>query len=287
MVSLRIAHISFAIAIFLGALTATVEGAQARENELRPVRATLGCIEYRNWQSNLVKTNPNLRHYHWNPIYANIQGTRLVGPPAPPKQRLTTRPKKQELAARPKRDEAKRQPTAYVFRPAKERPSVYKQPSRMAPQAGTRTEIAYKHAAPHRKTGASLAYKHVSPQLSHRDANGRLIPNEQPKSAPITAAEAELRRKALMAKLEPPRVPALTAPQNKLKLAEKSVSGTLAHKDCHGQLAHKQVEGQLVAKACCANLVEPTTATYGPYTRGEGASRRVTRTNVDAQVRNY
>jgi len=293
--ALRLTQLSFAVAIFL-VLSLTGGEAQARRGELRPVRATLGCVEVRNWENNLVKVNPNLRHYHWNPIYANIQGTRLVGPPPPPKQRLTSRPKKHEVASKPKRDQVKGQPANYIFRPAKERPSVYKRPMRVAPRRNpsTSTSIAYKHVAPTlNSTNTSLGYKHVAPQLSSRDTMARVSTNNPP---PMTATQAELQRKALMAKLNP-RQEALNAQAKKLQLASKDVNGRLSTKECNGQLMTSKCEGQLmtskcegelVAKTCNATFAD-TPAVYAPYTRGEAqaTSRTQTKTRVNAQIRKF
>ncbi|MDZ4834268.1 MAG: hypothetical protein SGJ27_10875 [Candidatus Melainabacteria bacterium] len=300
--SLRVARMGFALALLLTASLSTVDKAVARDGERRPIRATLGCVEVRNWQDNLVKTNPNLAHYHWNPIYANIQGVRLVGPPPRPKQRLTSRPKKMEIGGKPAKNQVKNQQTAYIFRPAKERPSVYKKPMHMAPQRSTHTGLTYRHSAPQHRTGTSLAYTHVAPQLMSRDAQGRLTSRDAqgrltsrdasgrliPNDSAVTATELELRRKALMARLDPGRYQALLAQQKKLEMAEKYVAGTLAHKDCHGVLTRQEVEGQLVARAVSANLAEPAKV-YGPYTRNEnaGVTRKTTRTSVDAQIRNY
>jgi hypothetical protein len=308
--SLKVARLGFVLAILMTASVSMADKAIAGQGERRPIRATVGCVEYRNWQENLVKTNPNLAHYHWNPIYVNVQGVRLVGPPPPPKQLLTSRPKKQPSGGKPSKNHVKNQQTAYIFRPNKERPSIYKKPTRIAPQRSTHTAIAYKHTAPQHRTGTSLAYTHVAPQLSSRDvqgqlssrdaqgrltsrdaqgrlisrdATGRLIPND----VPVTATDMELRRKALMAKIDPARYQALVAQQKKLEMAEKYVAGTLSHKDCHGVLTHQEVEGQLVARAGTASLAEPAKV-YGAYTRGEsGITRRQTKTSVDAQLRNY
>src|SRR5262245_40541732 len=68
-------------------LTTGATGVEARSTEKRPISYTVGCVEYRNWEAALVRNNPNLRHYHWNPIYANVQAVRLVGPPPPPPMR--------------------------------------------------------------------------------------------------------------------------------------------------------------------------------------------------------
>jgi hypothetical protein len=288
--ALQYARTGLAMAIVLILSLVTGQRADAaRQGELRPVRATLGCVEVRNWENNLVKVNPNLRHYHWNPIYVNVQGTRLVGPPAPPKQCLTSRGKKQVLAGRPKKQDAKIDNKNYLFRPVQERRSVYKQPTRVAPHRSTNTQIAYKHVAPSmRHTNTSLAYKHASPQLSNRDMMGRLIPPGGQQD-PVTATDLELRRKAMMAKLSPPSQSELSAKQGRMgNMAMKSVSGTLATRDCNAQLAAKEVEGQLIAKACEAKIAAP--AAYAPYNRTaavDGNSRRITKTSVDAQVRGY
>ncbi len=289
--SLRNTRIGLALAFLVSALFVTVQDAQSRESELRPVRATIGCIEYRNWQSGLVNANPNLRHYHWNPIYANVQGVRLVGPPPPSPQRLTSRPKKQVLANKPQKNDLKRPGTTCVYKAFAPRPSVYRKPVHIAPthRVGTGTNLAYRHSAPMRNTNTSLAYRHASPQGAQRDMMGRLVP-KHPTDAPITATELDLRHRELMGRLMPPQSPGLAAKQKKLQLAEKSVSGTLSTRNVNGVLSHKEVEGQLVARAVSATLADPVAA-YSPYSRGDGMMRRQTRAMVDGRVtrgsRNY
>ena len=41
------------------------------------VRVTTGVMEINGWQSGLVKRNPNLSRWHWNPLYVYQQG--IVG----------------------------------------------------------------------------------------------------------------------------------------------------------------------------------------------------------------
>ncbi|MBX9671322.1 MAG: hypothetical protein K2X93_27285, partial [Candidatus Obscuribacterales bacterium] len=210
--SLRNARIGLALAFLFSALFVTVQDAQSRESELRPVRATVGCIEYRNWQSGLVNANPNLRHYHWNPMYANVQGVRLVGPPPPPPQRLTSRPKRQVLANKPQKNRLKRPGVTCVYKAFAPRPSVYKKPMHVAPshRSGTGTNLAYRHSAPMRNTNTSLAYRHAAPQGAKRDMMGRLVP-KQPVDMPATATDLDLRHRELMARLMPPQSPGLSA----------------------------------------------------------------------------
>lgn len=286
--ALHNAHKGMAMAIFLiSALLVPGERAEAaKQTELRPIRATVGSVEVRNWENNLVKYNPNLRHYHWNPIYANVQGTRLVGPPPRPQQRLTTRPKKETLPVKGKKQASKVDNRNYIYRPVQERRSVYKNPTKIAPQRNnTGTQLAYKHVTPTMShTSTSLGYQHAAPQLSSRDLNGRVSPGQQP----MTATDAELRRKALMAKLDPRQLELNARPAAMGNMAVKSVNGTLSHSNCSGQLASKEVEAQLVAKATEAKLVEPAVAqSYAPYNRTDSGSRRVTKTVVNAKVRAY
>jgi hypothetical protein len=271
------------------ALSGGQKAEAARQGELRPVRATVGCVEIRNWENNILKSNPNLRHYHWNPIYANVQGTRLVGPPPPPRQCLTSRGKKHEVALKSKKHTTAINSKNYLYRPVQSRPSVYKKPTQIAPQRSTGTQIAYRHVAPSlRSTNTSIGYKHVAPQLSNRDTMGRLIPPGG-QQEPTTAVEAELRRKNLMAKINPAQAELNATPNRLSNVGIKSVNAQLAQKECTAQLAVRGVEGQLIAKTAEAKLVAPVTsaATYAPYNRNtsvENYSRGITKTAVNAKV---
>jgi len=279
-----------AMAVFMIlALVGGQKAEAARQGELRPVRATVGCVEIRNWENNILKSNPNLRHYHWNPIYANVQGTRLVGPPPPPRQCLTSRGKKHEVASKSKKQQTAITNKNYLYKPFQARPSVYKKPTQIAPHRSTGTQIAYKHVAPTlRSTNTSIGYKHVAPQLSNRDTMGRLIPPGG-QHEPTTAVEAELRRKNLMAKINPAQAELNASPNRMSNLATKSVNGQLAQKECTAQLAARGVDAQLIAKNAEAKLMEPTTAaSYAPYSRiapVENYSQRITKTAVNARVR--
>lgn len=76
-------------ALLLVALSSFAASAEARAktSRKRPARVTVGSVEIRDWQSSIVDNYPNLKHYHWNPIYSNVQGIRMVSPPGPPRQK--------------------------------------------------------------------------------------------------------------------------------------------------------------------------------------------------------
>ncbi|MGH9548614.1 MAG: hypothetical protein ACRD72_25525 [Candidatus Angelobacter sp.] len=44
------------------------------------VRETIGTVETKGWEANLVRGNPNLAHWHWDPIYSNPQGMKYISP---------------------------------------------------------------------------------------------------------------------------------------------------------------------------------------------------------------
>jgi hypothetical protein len=59
-------------------------GSAARAERPIVVRETTGTVEVRGWEKGLLKGNPNMKHWHWNPIYANPQGLRRIRPGSAP-----------------------------------------------------------------------------------------------------------------------------------------------------------------------------------------------------------
>lgn len=120
-------------AILLVALLSFAAGAEARAktSRKRPARVTVGSVEIRDWQSSIVDNYPNLRHYHWNPIYSNVQGIRMVSPPGPPRQkaRQSRNPAAKNQVRKPltarNRDSHKRH---IVYKPAAGQRHFYKKP---------------------------------------------------------------------------------------------------------------------------------------------------------------
>ncbi|MEZ4542754.1 MAG: hypothetical protein R3C24_02490 [Cyanobacteriota/Melainabacteria group bacterium] len=66
------------VLLFVGA-PALARG-KARHDGSRPNRVTVGTVEIKGWQHGIVKSYPNLKNYHWNPMYANVQGMNMVRP---------------------------------------------------------------------------------------------------------------------------------------------------------------------------------------------------------------
>lgn len=232
--------------------------ALARHGESRPVRVTLGSVEQRNWENNLVKRNPNLAHYHWNPIYANVQGTQMVRP-MPKNPIRGTAPGKKRLHG----------VSHGIFKPAYQRPSVYKKPVHMAPQRTASTSSEYRHAqlptGSMNRVSTNLEYKHAQLPVARRDASGRLI--APPTSSQDTAAQ--LRNPRVAASLRPNSQSGRRATAKELSIpGNKAVSAQLAQKSTSAQLASHQVSAELMARSTEARLVSPKTLTYGRYSSG-------------------
>lgn len=61
-----------ALALIIG--TSTV--AQAQNRKVHTVRESAGRIEVTGWEHDLIRRDPNLGHWHWTPMYANLDRTR-------------------------------------------------------------------------------------------------------------------------------------------------------------------------------------------------------------------
>lgn len=248
------------------------------KGQSRPVSVTLGSVEYRNWQDNLVKGNPNLKHFHWNPIYSNVQGMKLVKPMPKNPIKGTTPPRKRERGVK-----SSKNTPSIIFKPAAKRPSFYKRPVREVVQHSQRTNEDYKHVT----------------AVTRRDINGKLI---LPEPEPNTATMAELRRQRdqldkLSGKLMPPSAPQV-AMSGKLKLptqGQKNVSGQLMTNKVEGQLVAKGLNGELVDKSLTKFQAKnnPSTLTYGNYdsvySTTFSAKNSLTKSDVNGKIshRNY
>jgi hypothetical protein len=76
-----------ALAIFV----CTASAAYAEDRPIRGLRETVGTIQINGWEQGLVNNQPNLSHWHWTPIYANVQRIRGYGDP-PPRQQPDKQP---------------------------------------------------------------------------------------------------------------------------------------------------------------------------------------------------
>lgn len=55
----------------------------AESSERPAVRVTTGVTEVKGWENSLVRRNPSLSHWHWNPIYVYRQGMNSNRPSRP------------------------------------------------------------------------------------------------------------------------------------------------------------------------------------------------------------
>lgn len=241
------------------------------KDQSRPVSVTLGSVEYRNWQDNLVKGNPNLKHFHWNPIYSNIQGMKMVKPMPKNPIKGTSPPRKRERGVKG----SKRSPSA-IFKPVAQRPSFYKRPARAVVRHNQRTSEDYKHMT----------------AVTRRDINGKLI---LPEPEPDTSTMAELRRQQLdqLSGRLMPKAPAQTALNGKLKVpapGQKNVSGQLVTNKVEGELVARSLNGELVDKSLTKfqDKNNPSTLIYGNYdsvySTGFALKNNLTRSDVNGKI---
>ncbi len=121
------------------------------------VRVTTGSVQINNWQHNLVEGNPNLGHWHWNPIYANVQGLKTV--------RANAGPDKFKHRHGP----APLHPNVTVQRITPRELSVYTRPNHIPFNTTPK---------PDTKVAAVLRAPDVSANLSHRDVSASLRNNQ-------------------------------------------------------------------------------------------------------------
>ena len=126
------------------------------------VRVTTGTVQINNWQHNLVQGTPNLGHWHWNPIYANVQGLKTV--------RANAGPDRFHHRHGPAQLHPNTTVTQVVPRPQ----SVYMRPNHI-PFNLTRppeTNVSANLRAP--SVNANLANRDVSANLRNNQVNGVL-----------------------------------------------------------------------------------------------------------------
>ncbi|HEY9679752.1 MAG TPA: hypothetical protein V6C76_17245 [Drouetiella sp.] len=142
------------------------------------VRVTTGSVQIDNWQHDLVKDNPNLGHWHWNPIYANTQGLKAIG--------VKAQPDRYRHNGGPHQIHPNTTVQAIKPRPG----SVYIRPNHIPFNTSRKTDnnnsnnIAGVLRSPnvsanlsHRDVSANLRQSQVNAQLASRDVNARLTQN--------------------------------------------------------------------------------------------------------------
>lgn len=145
------------LSLLLVALACLSINTGASAADPRPtVRETVGTVEVRGWQNSLVKGNPNLSHWHWNPIYSNVQGYKKLAPGGAPMRQQG------------------------IYRPLKgpEPPPRYQKPKHMAFDLSqpkpSKPYIDIPALRPNKDVSGTLTSKDGSGTLSSRDASGML-----------------------------------------------------------------------------------------------------------------
>ena len=229
-------------------------------------RITVGTVEVKDWHKGIVRSYPNLRHYHWNPMYSNVQGWNKVKPP-----RHSIKGKVPRSTTKHGNSAVKRKidPKYVKFIPTQKRPKfVYKKPERL-PMHGknvafkssyTNTKVGYIHVNPpvrEFKTQSQLAHKTTQPALRHR-GNELAFSSTKPERATNLS---------------------LTRQKTKASLASKNTNIQLSNNDINARLNTKEVQASLVEK-------EPVVMSYKPYkTSNKGMSNySSTRTRVEGKI---
>jgi hypothetical protein len=78
--SILVVGASFILSAVCGSYLPAVAGNTAQVSDKRTVRVTTGIQQVSGWEQGLVRGNPNLARWHWDPIYSYKQGLGRVGP---------------------------------------------------------------------------------------------------------------------------------------------------------------------------------------------------------------
>jgi hypothetical protein len=158
----------FLIALLLLCLTATGTEAWARKHV---VRITTDSVEVKGWEHSLLKNNPNLSHWHWNPIYGNPQGRQLIEPINEPDylRRATSKRSSQIPTAPVQRNcYVKYVHAPFVIPPKKPESELY----------GTLTANNLNGRLGSQNVNGQLGHGDVAGQLRHSDVSGQLASRE-------------------------------------------------------------------------------------------------------------
>lgn len=139
--------------------------AQAAERKA-VVRVTTGSVQINNWQHHLVQHNPNLGHWHWNPIYANVQGLKTV--------RASSGPDRFHRRSGP----AQLHPNVTVTQIVPRSHSVYQRPNHIPFNLTRPPETNVSANLRAASVNANLRNNQVNGQLANRDVSANLRNNQ-------------------------------------------------------------------------------------------------------------
>ncbi len=215
----------------------------AKSKDSRYARVTVGSVEIKDWHHDIVKSYPNLSHYHWNPMYANVQGWNKVRPPKhgikgtmPQAKRSASRQNSKRRARVVKKTAERRYKKYSKYNPERSRPKfIYKKPIHVATGSFSQSQ---------KQLNGKLNIKpvHVSARetairLKKEQIAGRVLPKHgapREHSNQDKNLHGELRLPTTRAKLAQAKVgEKLTA----ARLDSGRVTGTLVNKSTRASLA--------------------------------------------------
>jgi len=209
---------------------------------------TAGQVEVKGWEQGILKQNPNLRHWHWDPVYANIHKYKVVHPGGPPRVKLTSGRNRDPLSA---------------GRPTVPPPRVsrYIKPIHVPYQLNQKAPPTF--IGTHRPPPTFVGGHRTPNTIDGTDVNANLMQQK---------VEAQLAQQRLEAQLAQQRVAAqLAQRRTDAQLMQKKTDARLAHEKVGAQLADRKVSAQLADRQVGASLanrdVQGKIATYGSYKR--------------------
>ena len=198
--------------------------AEASAKEGRMARVVTGSVTVSGWEQQLIRGNPNLRHFYWSSITSNVQGRHKVseihGPNIKHVKFIPARPRKKPVYVRP------------VHIPTiAGRPSSY---------SGKPVHIPITRK---KETSASIRSPEVSSRVATKAVNGQL------KSKTV---QANLRRPKKSSAIQTATALRLTAPDlhgTAFYPDRYDAHPTLGAAQTYGQLESKDVYGQITSGA--------------------------------------
>lgn len=199
------------------------------------VRETQGTVKITGWQTGLVKRNPNLKRWHWNPITANYNHAKPIRPAKKPwKVNRVLRKGPYDMAAR----------TPHYVRPNHASMPIARNSNGSASQNPRVTNPLVSHdingQLRSRDVAARLQSQRTQGQLASRDVDASL-------SIPVVKANYKLANHEVAGYL--------AHKKTDIKLASHDLNGQLANRSVSGQLAQQSAAGQLAARSADGRLL--------------------------------
>ncbi|MBC7999098.1 MAG: hypothetical protein IAF58_14205 [Leptolyngbya sp.] len=224
------------------------------------VRETKGTVEIKGWEKGLLKRNPNLKRWHWNPITANYNRMKPIVPGKDP-WKVARQHRKDRSAMRPNVQRYMR-PNHIGMPVARNSDGSHRQnPSVNNPLVSHGTDNAqYRHDVDARlsrqRTDTQLGMRNTNADLSWRNNDAHLHNNGQ------------LARRGVDARLANHDVNGqLSLNEVNAQLGSRSASGKLAMRGLDGKLLSQNI-AHPSTQTVSAELVAPVVSKYSFDYRG-------------------